>query len=855
MTASAASTIVKVTPVKTQVTSLGTTDSPPDIGRHTTDIIYQEVRLYIEGVQVPFEAISVSQAFGKLPEATIQVPPQSGLMDIARYYESKVHVFYEDLNYGGLRLLFWGHIIDASFMHSRAGSGSASIRFAARHKNNMLKQVTLDYCGYTNPGAPGQAGDNSNLVVNGLNSQQGIIDALKGITGVQSQAKDLIEPTNKSVSDADSTKLMVSHSELAPRYKGMASVSMNFWNQLKKAVYRTPQYNTVMAGMLIPLVEDGIGYFKRTTGHTYIESILDGEKQQICPHVGVTADIVVPPAMKAGLISAVTAKLSVGAASNALQFSGELTDFGSLLEEFYYSVGYEIITLASPSEVPVDPSVNAPDYRPSKSPVMAVETIIKPQLPFYYAPVCNVIMPRMFHSIQVTQDERDTPSRCSAVHDASSPDATNSGTTFRGPHTVREAVAYAASVSADGSSSGEPTLLSTMGLSYNAPGRYEQGRGIKPTKVALPWWLQSLSTDESNKTTEADPGELPVKGTTQYDDSLRLAAAWRARNGYDITERGGEINMKRNAQKDLLNPYSPSSKILPYQRVMFSSVDYIFTEAMTRSRTGVVECTFNPYIIPGYPMDVLDDSPNHPCFHAVCSSVTHSISARSISTTVGMIAVQTYAELSNYYTPPAPPWFQTALNLVSTTGSGGSEYGNTDGITVKNAGNLLSNPEGKATADKYYHSTLGVAAADPTTLIDWTTGQVFPQSRLNGCLIVNTKDKLPTPNGGDANDYNTGVGNLRLVSRPIESKESISFKFDYDFVDLTPENYNTTTRASPNPALERDRLLEPGASPFLEYMESKDFIQVIKDATHGITTELNVNGATPDNAVPRWRKL
>ena len=66
-----------------------------DVGK--TGLIYQNIKLYIEGVQVPFESISISQGVGALPSASIVVPPQSGLMDIARFYQPKVHIFYEDI--------------------------------------------------------------------------------------------------------------------------------------------------------------------------------------------------------------------------------------------------------------------------------------------------------------------------------------------------------------------------------------------------------------------------------------------------------------------------------------------------------------------------------------------------------------------------------------------------------------------------------------------------------------------------------------------------------------------------------------------------------------------------------------
>lgn len=849
-----------INPLETQVTSLGVTQDPPAAGQHTTDVVYQEVRLYIEGVQIPFEAISINQAMGQLPTATIQVPPQSGLMDICRYYEPKVHIFYKDLNLGGFRLLFWGHITGSSFSHSRAGQGSASIRFNAAHKNHLLQQVTLDYGGYINPDSPGGADDVGSVNVNRLNSQSSIVEALTGISGVQSDEKDLLHPSNSSVADADSTKLMKSHEALLPRYKGMTAVSMNFWNQLKKDAYNNPRYNTIMTGMMIPMVEEGLSYFKRFSGHTSLESTIDGDRQQYCLHKGVNANIIVPPAFKLNLSSAVQAKISVEVASNSLQFSGELTDFQSMLESFYYSVGYEMQTLASPSEVPIDPSKYVRDGQNGGADMMAIETIVKPQLPFYYAPVCNVIYPKMFYSIEVSQDESQLPTRVSATHDSMPASQGRLGTNYRGPHSIREGIAYAAA-SAQSASSEEapastktPDLANTLGLTYHAVGRYEQGRGVKHLKIGLPWWLQLMTQDESSRSGDTNSGQAPDSGTEDYSYLVALMAAWESRNGYDITEVNGQVRRVRNESKDLLNPYSVKSGVYPYQSLLFTSVDYEFTKKMIGAKNGMVECIFNPYIVPGYPMDVLDDSPNHPSFHALCSSVTHNITSRSISTTVGMIAVQTYAELSNYYVPPVPPYLQTALGMISVSGTPPKDYGSTSGLTVNNAGTLLFNQEARAKADEFYVSTLGVRAADPSTLYDWGTGQILPQARSNGGTVPAAKTASMMPNGGDANDYNTGVGNLRLVARPIESKDSIEYKFEYSFIDLTEQNYNSSVVEAPNPKLSADMYLEPGASPFLEYMEPSDFIRRTQFSS-SVTEGLNTSGATPATYVSRWRSV
>lgn len=817
--------------------------APAAKGEHTTDVIYQDVKLYIEGVQVPFSNISVSQALHQLPYADIEIPPQAGLMDICRYYQPKVHVFYEDLNYGGYRLLFWGHIQGSSYYHSRAGSGGASIRFRALHKNALMNQLTLDFMGYLSRQSTQLAAPQSNQTQTDINSQFSILEALKGITGVQTLEKDSISAANKDILSADITKLMSSHAPLLSRYSGLAGVSMTMWNKIKKSTYSDVRYNTMFQGVLVPLVEDGLGFFKRFSGHPFLEQKMSDDRKETCLH-NVKADILVPPVFKVALTTAVQTSIAVQVATNAVQFSGELTSYIEIMDNLYQSISYETVTLASPAEVPVDPSVYAADMGQDPGETMAVETVVKPEMPFYYAPVCNVLHPRMYHTVQVSQEEASQPTRITATYDSGVGAAGGIGMNFRGPHSVREAIAYASMLNDGGSTL--PDLTATLQLLQNVPGRYEQGRGIIHAKVALPAWLQMLSANESSKG-GSSLYSVPDYSSPEYSEIAKIAKAWRSRNGYKTWygRQDGMIHEVRDPDKDKLNPYDPQSHTQPYQTIMFTSVDYMFSIRMAASRTGVVDALFNPYVVPGYPIDVLDDSPNHPSFHGLCTSVTHSISARSISTTIGMSSVQTYAELSNYYLPPAPPWLVTALDLIDVEGQPDASTGSTDSMVVKNAGSLLNNDKGREAADNFYRPVLGVGAADPSWLMDFEVGQLRPQERLNGGLIPSTNASVKTYNEGEGNDYLTSVGNLRLSARPIETREKIAERFGYKFIDTTPENYSLQTIGAINPSLESSKFLEPGASPFLEYMDPDVFIKAVREAD-GISSSTNLKNPTPN---------
>jgi hypothetical protein len=863
-------------------------EGTPNATNNNTDLQYQDIKVYVEGVQVPFEAITINQQIGALPTATIQIPPQQSLMDITRYYQPKVHIFFTDQNLGGDRLLFWGHIIAANYAKSRQ-AGMSTISFRCMHKNALVNEVTLEWSDYVNNAITGGGDANSQAAVaqvTDLNSKQSLLNALKGITGMQSDTADLIDPSNTDVMAADITKLDQKWTNLQTRWIGMPAAMMNLWNQIKQSCYAHPGLNTVLSRIYIPLMEEGLGFFDRITGHYVLENLIQNSKQPYCDHYysdnnGQNPQVMSAPVFRLPSITAISTSLSLEALLGQLQLSGEMSTFAQLFQDFYYSVEYEMVTLASPALVPADATVTVNPDVPSLSsatPMMAVETVIKPQIPFYYSPICNVLFPKMYTEISIDQEEDIVPTRITAYHDnlMGQGGANSIGSNYRAPNSIREAIAVgialvnqqqnntSSTASTTGTSATSPVdvnLQNTTGASYNVPGKYEQGRGLRHRKIALPNWLAMFLAGrltQSDTTAE----EWPAQGTTEYNQMLNLYAAWVDRYGYDIVMNDGTITKTRNTQKDTLNPYSVSAQIHPSQRLLFATSDYEFTKQVLQARTGMVNCIFNPYIVPGYPMDVLDESPNHPSFHGMCSAVTHTITSRSINTTVGIVGAMTYAEMSNYYIAPVHPWLQTALNMLNVTwgaattptssnpsGSTGSdanpsydssatdaqstgsttptsdtqEYGDVSNVqSVRQT--IIGNPTAKATADTFYQSVFGITAAAPDQIYDFQTGQPIPVRRASGQWGTGTGQSLPQNNGGEGNDYLTSVGNLRLVSRPIEGKVSIKSKFGLQFIDLTPQNYTPSSMSYQNPILSTDMLLEPGASLFLDYQETSTFV-------------------------------
>lgn len=804
---------------------------------NNTDVIAPDIRLYVEGVQIPFESISISQTYQGLPTAEIQVPSQSGMLDIIRGYEPKVHIFYRDDNYGGFRLLFWGHVKQGSYGRSRS-AGSAFINFSCQHKNVVLNQIVLNYGGWATGNTESATNPNVEQAIkpNAFNSTQMIIDALVGVTGVAT-GDEVLSVDNGKVASAPTSKLDPSLKGMEKRLQGMPGTLLNFWYQLKKSALVNPTDGLGLRSMYAPLVEEGLGYFKRMSGHTYLEEQLQNSKMPYCHKPGAPeVKMVVPPCFRTPISSAAQTTLAAQNIASMIGFSGEMTTYAKIVQDMMAYCKYDIVTLASPSEISLDTSKYIENLNVAGVEKVAIETIVKPQMPFYYSPTCNVILPRMFTSIQMSQDEAGVPSRMVALHDATPVQGASGGmnTTFLGPPTVREATAYNAMLKGV-SKPDNLTLTSTMGVSYSIPAKYEQGRGIKPERIHMPWWLAVVASQEANTSNQGSES-VPEKGSAEYNELMILNSEWRSRYSRKIKQDDGTISSTYDPSKNNLSPYDPLNNVKSYERLMYAALDYEFTERVTGSRNASVECIFNPYIIPGYPMDVIDDNPNNPSFHGYCTSVTHTITSRSVSTIASMVAVTTYAELSNYYHPPLLPYLQTALNTVNASVDN-DLYANTpkgDSSAFKDpVSTLIQNPTAKETADVFYRQVLGVGAASPDDLIHFQSGRSYPLNRTAGVLVprvISNSGGVPdikpvSHTSRNNDDYYTSVGNLRLVARPIESMESIASKFEYNFVHLTKEMYNSSYRNYVNPLLASNLLLEPGASLFLDYMEVDEFLK------------------------------
>lgn len=770
--------------------------------RPNEDFVVQEVKLFIEGVQVAYESIQINSGVGTLPTASISLPPYPGLMDICRYYQPKVHIFFVDPLDGEDKVLFMGLISGTSISRSRQGN-RASISFSCVHKNSLMSEVLVDF---NNPVANTllmdnrtQSNDNS-TTMNSFSSTLAIIGALRGMVETpkdkvaidkenEAEIKKSIE-SNGSVTDPAFLAEKWAKAGYKNRFKGFPGVLMNLWNQLKYNSVANPKDFESMV-MYTELIEDGIKYFDRLSGHYVIEHAMDLGKMDPCTDKGKGKDkVLVPPCVRLFVQSAVQTDTAVMLLQQSLGFSGELTDFLSIFYKVLTRIDYEIITLTSPAETRLDPEI---EWTVDNS--QALETIVKPQIPFYYSPNCNIYYPSMYHSLNVMQDEASIPTRITLTSETLPYSGANLHKKYRAPASVREAIA--AAYKEDATKDKKVTLeeekkayeagnlLSTTdGLKNRTKlGTFEWGRGVKHHRYELPYWLSvyGLSVQDNKDQKEILP--------TNEEDRLALQLlkdAWNYRYGYS---------------KQHLNPYEPSSGVWPHERLLFASADYQFSKEVASSRAGSLDGVFNPYIIPGYPMDILDNSPTNPCFHAMCSSVSHTITGNSISTSVSFVAAVTYSELANYYMQFINPWLQVKLGIVA-------ERISSNGI-LEFPNSIVNNEKARKIAEEeFYIPTLGVGSLSPDEMYDFEDGTLRP---------ISLEVEVKSGENRELNPMLTTQGNLALVSRPIESRADVEARFGVTFIEMTENNYNQNIIKYSDTMLSESRQLEPGQSQFITY--------------------------------------
>lgn len=969
-----------------------------------TDVVYQEVQLYIEGVQIPFEAVSISSSYNELPEASITIPHFSGLQEICKGYFPKVHIFYKDLTFERFllnrgvtpnpkdlqRVLFSGVLVGCQYGKNRSiQSDTAFISFRCMHKYYVLKEVILKFGGRgIESFLEGEQGATAKAVE--MNSTHAMVLAISGVK----KPEDSDTPvTRDKKGEGEVNHLQEDLKAYYDRLKGIPGIGLALWNIFKRDSYRFEDYAKAMTEMYIPIVDSNLRFFKRMRGHGAIESSVESDRMNVDSSELVkkysdyrTNDkevkILVPPAYKNFLGDAVAIDMAVLLAGKGIGYSGEMADFITILKTFLRSIRYDMEVLASPIQ-----SINRD--------MESVDVLVKPLLPFYFAPVCNVLLPHMFSTVSLNDFSYATPTRAitqsSAYANGSGPKVRD--LEYRSPHEVRVSTTY-------NNPNGTKNLAASriQGGEYPAP--HEFGRGIKVKPLQIESWVNYLfsskdasssggesntgwsqddtnlysgkvnttygkktaSYEESNRQifpdispledvknekrvwkywdkTKAIPyyyGNVDIKGFNMvagtagtapepfntnienFRRSMGVPLFWnvvyfpsnnsylafpphydyvgnswwrrrsmdaemaRVRGKYNDKEPGqiekywnastgrptppkqqekkeeakaaaaetkgsaAQIQSQEDAVgvpsnlKNLveywnkrypgfeeMNPFESGTTtgIYPYEVSLFNLVDYDYSISLVENRVGQVSGPFNPFIVPGYPMDIIEASPERPSIHAFCTSVTHSITSSSISTDISFVSALTYDELRAYELPSILPWFVDKLGMLSKMSL------------------IDQTPQAKEQANKYYIETLGCGFADPSILEDADTGGAnsvliasngdFKENGSN--IFMNSSSKMTVSQmmAKMVDPNYSWEGNMCLVRREIETMSDIEAFSGITFIGVQSRSSLSQTENFVISPLHREVKQRAGRSIFLDYTKEDEVFQKLSKAASG----------------------
>lgn len=1018
------------------------------------DLIYQEVTLFIEGVQVPFDFFSVSSAYGATPEATIAVPYFPGILEICKGYFPKVHIFFKDLtfekflNINGIdyeekdlrRLLFQGVIVGSSYSKSKSTDMDAvQVSFRCVHKYYAMQEIILKMIGGGTEQLSDQTRGQEIATGHMFNSMAYTTLAMAGVkTPAESSDRPVYRPDDSNKVDLNKVNNSHLQEDLIPyqdRLTGMTGILVNVWNSLKTDSYRRMDVSKMMTDLYIPLVDGGLKFFKRLSGHPVIEGAVTRDKTQIpknikerlagTKNVDETITIIAPPTYANFLQKAATIESGVVAMVNFFSQQTEASDYIGLVAGVLKYLKYDLEVLTSPVQV-LDSSMES------------IDVIVKPTLPQYYSPTCNVLLPHMHSSVRYDDFTYAVPTRMFASmqpYPGINPEQQKKS--YLTPEEAR--IATCAGVKSDKFNLNSSTVY--IG-GYPTPTEY--GRGVKVRVTNLDPWIQHINlsdlSQEKGQTTYASgnssyqaptqkliaagralintgvseledlsnenrvwkywdkavpipkyiasvdvpgwnmqwgvEGELSpqdinvVSKITPFRSSTKVPKYWnvlyfpdkdaflafpphydymrnefyqtaeleaaKASYGYDpyvprgtsstvdisssnqsdasdlftqsvvggtpvldilLAEPGEnedfsivpEFNIEKISQAfstyagyktydeireilknewnvqhpgmPSLNPYESTSVngIQPFESTIYNYMDYEHALAMTDSRTGGCECPFNPFIIPGYPMDIVEASPEKPSVHAFCTSVTHSGTGASLSTNVTFIGAVTYDELRAYSAFPVPPWFAYHLGLTQT--------------------NSIMNQSDSALeiASQFYMDTLGVGVADPSKLEDYVSGGASTVMISEGNMVKEGRNLFDRDSFGDVGTPFTGAsfkeamnpnasysGNMALVRREIESQVDVEKSMGVAFIEIqSRRNFPSSMDSIKVSPLYREVAVRPGRSVFLDYsLEDKLLSDSITAktgtvdkagtaaTTAGSTTSVTAEGTTT-NTTPK----
>lgn len=663
-----------------------------------SELIYPDIQLFVEGVQIPFTSLTIIEERNNLPTMHAEVPASASFMKIARAYQPKVHLFVDG------ELCFNGFIVSTGYGASAGDPPSATARFEAVHKFQHLAELSMNFCNNLDSGNYADAVTN---LTDGLWSPEGLaVEAFTGL-GIGGVAVSSATPSGSINAVPGYAQTLVS-----TRWLGFPGTIVTLWNSLKKGVYSlttlatAKHYYQAMRDIYIPLLEQGLQFFMTLSGHQFLEQAdtgvakCDGSKTQV-------------PSTLVGLINgADTSAQVLGKLKLMFSYNQEVTSFWVLINQLMNMGEYELQVFAKPA---LPGAYSGPD---ATSQGLPVETAAHPHLPFYYPPQCNVVYPNQLMSFDLTFRDYEAPTQLIGYV----PLPTTKGDSMtmdyagyiRSPQSLRKAMSVAANNS---------SLADLIQKSFGAASLYEYGQGVRPYIFEIPEWLwllyNTLLPNKNNTSVKFSPSATQV-GFSNQDYFNSMSAMWEKLYPND---NGTGSGTAMASGTDPLNPYNAVAWNGTVDQESWQSLgtltalcDYEYASKYMDTRTATLTTTFSMNYAVSYPIMVVDPTPDGLPFLGLLEAASHTITPNHITTTLNVSKVYTLEELGRYYIPPLQPYLAYALGFTSQP-------------TIVNNATALQN------ATLFYQSVLGVGAIAPEHVYDFTNQQVFDggqQSMVQG---------------------------------------------------------------------------------------------------------------------------
>lgn len=234
--------------------------------------------------------------------------------------------------------------------------------------------------------------------------------------------------------------------------------------------------------------------------------------------------------------------------------------------------------------------------------------VVKPETLFVNAPSCNLIFPNIKSQISYTNPFKDQPTRLLQTTD---PIGEISG------------------------QSGAPFTLTCM--------MFTEETKLEGERNGLPKYSTFITSfGDQNKDTSGSP--TPSKLSDKNHPVLNLTA-FEERNGIRVSNinKGADIYLflksKQTKQSNddenyVMSLASGSDQLNGVGQTIAALARYELARQRYVTRSGSLECYFNPYIVPGFPMASIETTENGLNIYGYVTNVAHNLTDRSWTTSV-----------------------------------------------------------------------------------------------------------------------------------------------------------------------------------------------------------------------------